>query len=866
MPKLDEKIKYGVRIKNISCGSLYSYNLGIRNKYQWTQAMFVNSLFLNFLKDNGLKIEKNGSTKDIIGINFNYKSYSYEDELAKLKKALKSAKTDQQKEFFIKTIKQVEENKDNFDEKTVDEIRQIYYNEGVSITYKTYKKDKTLKSEKTIHYNMLYRSAGKAKQGNCIFICDRLYKKAKDFLYMGYKMPTKQAPIVEIGAYSSLVASGIIDTIKINPKDILVIKDVDSIFKTNVVSVELNDQHHCQAIKKSNYELTNTLFDGQGLIDVSIFPKWANGYILLRHHMTKFAAFETKIQQFFKDYYGNDYETAQVSDYWGNKHYVKDIKVITTEQAMKWTKFGISYDYWCEKVNENGNTFGIVKTAHESKLGQVQRMSYQMVNSLSNSIMPNVVQETLDYIYKLKTDDEEFLKYLYKNQNFSNDYIVLYSLCKQNIKFIQSEYYRQRKQHIISNYIADFREGKVIQNGDNLVIVGSPYAMLLHSVGEDITKDDTFEQEDGTIQCFTRRFIDNQYLASFRSPHNSRNNIGYLHNHYSEHMIKYFNFNKQIIAINMQHTDFQARHNGSDQDSDSIYVTNQKDIVEWAKYCYKNYPTIVNNIPKSTNKYKLSMNNYALIDAKLAKSQSAIGESSNIAQLAQSYANTFNDDKYWDIVCILSVVAQLAIDSAKRSFDIDITEEIKEIKKSLGIDKNGYPAFWKLIQDKKLHKQNKEFSKEKINNNLQCPMNYLTTVKIKSYKPKFKILPMSYFFEKQDKVSANGNARRKCRKVEELIEKYSLELLPYNSTNQDYDLLIQDNFEQLIEDIKKVYISNNYLDLISWLIDRAFFITAQSHRRNNDAHTEKNKSLLLKTLYDINPKAVLKCFSKNIDN
>ena len=94
------------------------------------------------------------------------------------------------------------------------------------------------------------------------------------------------------------------------------------------------------------------------------------------------------------------------------------------------------------------------------------------------------------------------------------------------------------------------------------MIVGSPYAMLLHSVGEDITKDDTFEQEDGTIQCFTRRFVDNQYLASFRSPHNSRNNIGYLHNHYSEHMIKYFNFNKQIIAINMQHTDFQARHNG----------------------------------------------------------------------------------------------------------------------------------------------------------------------------------------------------------------------------------------------------------------------------------------------------------------
>ena len=53
----------------------------------------------------------------------------------------------------------------------------------------------------------------------------------------------------------------------------------------------------------------------------------------------------------------------------------------------------------------------------------------------------------------------------------------------------------------------------------------------------------------------------------------------------------------------MIHTCFQDRNNGSDQDSDSIYCTNQKDIVNWAKHCQKNYPTIVNNIPKDQNKY-----------------------------------------------------------------------------------------------------------------------------------------------------------------------------------------------------------------------------------------------------------------------
>jgi hypothetical protein len=482
--------------------------------------------------------------------------------MKKLKKALKNAETEESKIFFENQIQKTIDNKDLFDEKNVDEIRKIYYNDGFNITYKTYKKDGSVKTEKTIHYNMLYRSTGKAKQGNCIFICDRLYKKTKQFMYMGYKLPKNEAPIVEIGAYASLIASGIVGTIKINPKDIFIMRDIDSKFITNIVSVELDKDKHCIAVDKDNYEVKNTLFDGQGLIDESIFPTWANGYILLRHHMTKFACFRGYIQKFFKDYYGENYETAKITDMFGIEHYVKDIKVITTNNAMKYLKFGLSYEYWCQKVNENGNLFGIVKTAHESKLGHVQKMSYQMINTLNYDIMPNVVEETLNYINKLKKDDMEFIRYLEKNADFSNDYKVIADLCKNNIQFIQSEYYRERKEYIIRNYVRDFREGRVIQNADNLVIVGSPYAMLLATVGEDVSLDDTFKTEEGTIQCFTKRFKDDTYLASFRSPHNSRNNIGYLHNVYSDNMIKYFDFDKQIIAINMIGTDFQDRHNG----------------------------------------------------------------------------------------------------------------------------------------------------------------------------------------------------------------------------------------------------------------------------------------------------------------
>ena len=222
----------------------------------------------------------------------------------------------------------------------------------------------------------------------------------------------------------------------------------------------------------------------------------------------------------------------------------------------------MSYNYWCDKVFENNCTFGIVKTAHKSKLGDVQKMSYQMINTLEMDIMPNVVKRSKDYIELLKKDDNVFLQYLKDNVNFSNDYEVLVALCEQNWDFTRSEYFRDRKKNIIRTYINNFKFGKVIQDADNLVFVGSPYAMLLHSVGESVEKDKTFEYEYGAIQCFTERFKDGEYLACFRSPHNSKNNISHLHNIYSDEYFKYFDLGKQIIVLNTLHTDIQDRLNG----------------------------------------------------------------------------------------------------------------------------------------------------------------------------------------------------------------------------------------------------------------------------------------------------------------
>ena len=854
--------EYGLKIMNYQAGSVFEVQCGVRENYDTQNAMLTNSLFSDFIRANGLKDWKGKSTRDIICMEFDYGSRTFDQEMAHLQKM--QANLEEQKEELsceeyehkagvIKSLMEnAEVHKNNFVAMSADELRTKFYTEGVTIRYPLFDRNKKIKDYEYITYKMLYRTPGKAKKGSCMFIRKSLYNRAHDFLWMGLKLPKRNAPVVEIGAYSSLITSTIEAKIQIRPEDILIIKDVDAFATSDVISVELDSEHKCRAVKRKNYQLVNTMFDGQALIDSGIFPSWGNGYILLRQHFTKVAAFNTNIQQYFHDYYGDTYETATVKDMWGNEHCVKDIKMITTENAIKWAKFGVSYEYWCDWVHKSDDMFGIVKTAHPSKLGDVQRMSYQMVNALTEDIMDDVLAKSKEYIHQLKTNDQVFFDYLRKASNFSNDYEVLIALCKHNPEFTRCDYYRSRKKEIIRSYVNNLKNGRAIQNADNLTIVGSPYALLLAAVGEDPLSDPTFDVEDTATQCYTERFDDGEYLAEFRSPFNSPNNMGYLHNKYHPLLKKYFNLGRLCIAVNMNGTSFQERNNGSDQDSDSIYTTNQPQIVARAKYCTENYLTIVNNIPKDGNHYDNTLEDFAKIDNKLAAAQLDIGESSNLAQICLSYTYNFPDERFAEYVCILSVVAQIAIDNAKRSFDITPSEEIKRIKKDINLTENKYPAFWMAIHH--------GFKFENINKHLRCPMNSIYNIKLESYKPETSTLPFSDFYVRHDL----DGSKKMAKSVQNLIERFSFELSKYNISDdmdkEDY-LLLRSDFDDMIAEIRKISLSEKYAGIVSWLIARAFLVTPQIAASGKmRSRLDKNKSLLLKVLYEVNQDTLLKTF------
>lgn len=901
---------------------LYDVNLGTRDYFTYTDAMLNNSLFSEFLKRNGLNVyrkkqdqefSKDESTRDIVCLDFDFGSRSYDEEFKRLTKLLEGDLNDESRERIENALKKVESRKELYSEKKRGEIRDLFYNEGVDITYKTKNKDGSLKKQQTIHYEMLFRTSAKAKLGQVIFINSKLYKKAYDWLTIGLgnKLPKDNAKIVEISAYAPLTTSTIVGTIHIPVEDILILKDQDSFFETiaDVVRAEeyIDDKGNIKkkcVVSRERTRVKNTVWDGMGLIECDSqylkLPNYINGMALMRNHLFKVCCVKTKIQKFFKDWCaenGYDYETHQVQDMFGNWHYLKDIKMITTDNATKFKKFidlmggtpETAYEYWCDRIRADGCIWGIVKTDHESKLGNYQQLSYQMVNTLpcSKDDVKAIAQDSIDYVELIKSDNREFKKFLRKYANEVNHYEMLADLYAHNNDFAECKWFREEKRKIISGYVHKLRKGKIFVEGDNLTVFGNPYALLLYSVGEDWKDDPTFQKEDGCIQCYTPRFSSGEYLGAFRNPQNSPNNICYLHNMYSKYFEKYFEFSNNIMAVNCIETDIQDRANGMDFDSDFMLVTNQKEIVKASRICYENYPTVVNALRESGVSYQNTKTAYANMDNKFSGTQMGIGWSSNLAQLAMTYywtelAKESPDEsllkEYYDNFTILAVLAQLVIDSCKRSFEIDGEEEIKRISKlpcmsltkTIEVDdgkfktiKCDFPEFMRYTREIPHTKDGKELPSEvvsknksklrrRINPDLQCPMNWLEEWldKIQNISSTNTLPTKDFFIKMQGK--ANDRQMSKVQGLAEYWDGYIKNYAISKNDNNAFFCMVNVSRE-VVDEISKIKIGN--IVTINRLIELALGLSNEvgaSHKRLYDPskYTRRVLNLLYKSNKD----------------
>ena len=822
-----------------------------------------------------------------------------------------------------------------------------------------------------------------------MFINDKLYDVAYNWLTMdlGNNMPDKKAKIVEMSAYAPLTTSTVVGYMTIPVENILILKDQESTFTTMAKIVqstshikeykvideektEINrqetllldendkrkynkngklkykrvyikkqvDKRKCEVVNKET-DVINTLWDGMGLIDISAIPEsineyedTINGMVLLRNHFFKMCGFKTNIQLFFKDWCEenhHNYETYQVQDMFGNYHYLKDIKIITTDNAIKWKKFSDlmgnnlleAYQYWCRKIQDDNSVFGVVKTDHVSKLGDVQQMSYQMINTLpcKKEDIEELSSTSVKYVELLKNNNDEFEKFLRKYSTAINHYEMLADLYKHNHNFANSKWFRYEKRQVIRDYVNKLRKGKIFINADNLTVCGNPYALLLYAVNDNWEQDTTLNVDEGVIQCYTSRFGDGEFLCAIRNPHNSPNNICYLKNTYSKEIEKYFYFSKNILAVNCIHTDIQSRANGMDFDSDFMFVTNNEIMVKAAKECYEKYPTIVNALSESGLSYDNSMEEYAVMDNKLANSKMGIGESSNLAMLALTYYWTFINkpellDKYfhneendklsekqkdkiikelYDNFVILSVLAQVIIDGCKREYDVSGTDEIKRLRDLSSMkyiltreieNENGeiikkkyrcdFPRFMKytraieIIKNGKPRKQvdiiaDREKLDNRINDDFICPMNWMEEcLDAIQGAPVKNATPTEDFF-----IKKHGRAHdRQLSKIRKLVEDF--DKFTKNKPNEDdkealeiYYYDVQNRFSKLIEDCQKIKIGN--IVTINRLIETSLGIDKHGNQYQKKGENTNMCRKMLNTLYRMNSQKFLANFVEN---
>jgi hypothetical protein len=770
------------------------------------------------------------------------------------KETLTLSEKNQEQQSAEEEIKEIDLN--------ADEVRAKLYQEGFYLDF--IDKDKKTKEvkPKRIFYKLWFRSPSKSRTGEVTFIKQELLERVQDWQRMGLKLPLSKAKLVEMMAYESLTSSHLVDRITIDPNSILVVNDLESYvekmcakvnYHVSDAEVNPNDTEDMCFVSKGVSRVKNTLWDGMALGDISFYKE--NNYskmYLLRQHFFKAAMFAARIVEFLKEKYGAEYETATVKDRYKNDIPVNSIRVITTENALKFEKFenlGATFNYWKQKVNEDGNVFGIAKQEHESRFGEYQRLSYQHLNSLpvSANDIEILAKDTVDFVNKLKDDNGYFINYLRMTQSETNSNSMIIDLYNRNKNFVNTNFYRTFKSKTISEYKETLRAGKLLTTGDNLTICGNPYLLLLHAIGEvkynkidgtcvldDSVQDITLPAVNEGVSIYTTKFNKNEKIALFRNPHNSPSNIALGTVYKNELMEKYFDFSNNIISINMIQTDIQDRLNGMDEDSDFCLSSNSKILVKSAILAQREYPTIINCIEKENKSYNNTNKDKANIDNGLAKGKFDIGVSSNVAQLALSWMWKNQDSKELkkeleDIVSIMSVLAQCAIDNSKRKYAVDITKEIARIRKlkcmqvyitkeivkkkakeddedkTVTKDYVAKPHFWQFV--KELKEDNKETDSIKIKkvSKVDADGNAYTEDQIKEQKAD----NLKEYLEAKTQAKTQAKQDKKAKK--DKLKEHCLQekVCPMDRVQTEIDKIIDIKTNQYSDDPKV-----NVLDLL----------------------------------------------------
>lgn len=539
-----------------------------------------------------------------------------------------------------------------------------------------------------MHFVRWKRSAGSSRVGKCQFIDEAMYSRIHRWELCGLRYREgDQVDLASLESYIALTSSAIIGTLEIKPENILLVDDYNSVFAEDVVSVE--DENGRLVAKEGVYEISNSIFDGQGLIDVGAMGQYAGkGMVLLRNVFFKCCCFNTNLQQFFRE--RGITEVSQLNGQTRAKT-IDEIKLVTTPSSIKYLKFG-SFDAWLDHVEPN---FGVVKHEKETHYmgGEMVQAHYQLLNTLqmSREEVAELLAPTFDYLEKVRSDNAVLRYHVHCDVREDDDYIrtcrtkndIIYAMMGITDEFVRTKLYADFRAETIRAFIKNLKRGHVLISGNYSTLFGNPMEMLLHTVGE----------FDGTPflgygdKVHSKRFAYGTQVVASRSPHISMSNVWVANNVESEDIDRYFNLSKEIVCVNSIGENMQQRLSGCDFDSDTVMMTDNPVLLRSANRNKGKFKVAVSNVSGVKAKRKYTWQDKADLDVKT--SNNLIGEIVNLSQ----ELNTM----IWDIlnsggsmeeihniyldVCLLNIASGIEIDKAKKEFDISTARELSVLRK-----------------------------------------------------------------------------------------------------------------------------------------------------------------------------------------
>lgn len=494
-----------------------------------------------------------------------------------------------------------------------------------------------------INYVRYKRTASAAKSGHCFFIAnDAINKKGKtlfDFMHewslAGFEETTKFQNPVSWEAYSALTLSEIKGSFDLPIESILIVPDINVTLKEPESVVRVYSENNQLYAKDDNVTITNTIWDGEGLLDESVF-EGLNDFskkhmLLLRSKFFKSCVFKTKLQKWFADNHITSVDQLTSKGVTLAKD-IHDIKLVITESSLKYLKFVTAdnkentlnkgFLQWIDnakstlKASAGKITFGVVKTDNPSKFmnGQMNQTSYQLINTLGldKKQVEDLYSPARDFLGKLKSDpayvryylDHSFFKEEAKDSdeniseaqdtisdennpdfNLVNYYpYAVKQLLGISNDFADTEIYKNAvRENITEGFRKRLLHGKTLIDGVFATIFGNGAELLYSLIYDDYVPGQPMHiDKDGQStelivpignEIRTSRFETSNELLCMRYPHITMGNFIYAKNVSSNFYDKYFDLSNEIVCVDSIRSNIMNTLNGCDFDSDFMLIT-----------------------------------------------------------------------------------------------------------------------------------------------------------------------------------------------------------------------------------------------------------------------------------------------------